>query len=249
MKTIIIDDEPNNIRNLELLLQEHCSNVQIIATAMNADEGREAILQHQPDLVFLDIQMPGKNGFELLQSLPSPGFEVIFVTGFDKYGIQAVKFSAIDYLLKPIVVAELKAAVDKAVSKTAARHRNSQLENLLLLLQQKSSRKDHKIALPSAKEIRFVSPADIIYCEAKNNYTIFYLTAGEKLVIAKPLYEYDELLEDYGFIRCHNSYLVNRYFIKSILKEDGGSLLLENDVQLPISRQKKEQIRQTLLRK
>ncbi|WP_300604222.1 LytTR family DNA-binding domain-containing protein [Niabella sp.] len=249
MKAIIIDDEPNNVRNLELLLREHCSNVQIIATAMNAHEGREAILRHQPDLVFLDIQMPGQNGFELLQSLPSPAFEVIFVTGFDKYGIQAVKFSAIDYLLKPIVVTELKTAVDKAVSKTETKRKNSQLENLLLLLQQKSSRKDHKIALPSAREIRFVSPADIIYCEAKNNYTVFYLTSQEKLVIARPLYEYDELLEDYDFIRCHNSYLVNRHFIKSILKEDGGSLLLENNVQLPISRQKKEQVRQALLKK
>lgn len=249
MKAIIIDDEPNNIRNLELLLREHGDNVQIIATAMNAEEGREAIVYHQPDLVFLDIQMPGKNGFELLQSLPDPTFEVIFVTGFDKYGIQAVKFAAIDYLLKPIVVAELKAAVDKAVSKTAIKRRNSQLENLLVLLQQKGNRKDHKIALPSAKETRFVSPGDIIYCEARNNYTVFYLTSEEKLVIAKPLYEYDELLEDYGFIRCHNSYLVNRHFVKSLLREDGGSLLLENNVRIPISRQKKDQVRQALLKK
>ncbi|MBZ4188722.1 LytR/AlgR family response regulator transcription factor [Niabella beijingensis] len=248
MKAIIIDDEPNNIRNLELLLKEHCSNVQVVATAMNADEGREAILSHQPDLVFLDIQMPGANGFEMLQSLPEPGFEVIFVTGFDRYGIQAVKFSAIDYLLKPIVTAELKTAVEKAAHKTETKKRNTQLENLLKFLEKKDHKQDHKIALPSAKETRFVNPAQIIYCEAKNNYTSFRLTGGEQLVISRPLYEYEELLTDYGFLRCHNSYLVNRIFIKSILKEDSTTLLLENDERIPVSRQKKEYIKNLLLK-
>lgn len=249
MKAIIIDDEPNNISNLQLMLAAHCAAVKVVDTAINADEGRQAILLHQPDIVFLDIQMPGKNGFELLQSLPNPGFEVIFVTGFDKYGIQAVKFSAIDYLLKPIVTAELIAAVERAVQKTENKKRNNQLENLLAFLQEKNNKGEHKIALPSAKEIRFVNPHDIMYCEANNNYTIFYLASGEKLTISKPLFEYDELLEAYGFIRCHNSYLVNSFFVKSMVKENGDALVLENECQVPVSRQKRDFVKKSLLRR
>ncbi len=249
MKAIIIDDEPNNISNLQLMLAAHCAAVKVVDTAINADEGRQAILLHQPDIVFLDIQMPGKNGFELLQSLPNPGFEVIFVTGFDKYGIQAVKFSAIDYLLKPIVTAELIAAVERAAQKTENKKRNNQLENLLAFLQEKNNKGEHKIALPSAKEIRFVNPHDIMYCEANNNYTIFHLASGEKLTISKPLFEYDELLEAYGFIRCHNSYLVNSFFVKSMVKENGDALVLENGYQIPVSRQKRDFVKKSLLRK
>ncbi|WP_018627255.1 LytR/AlgR family response regulator transcription factor [Niabella aurantiaca] len=248
MQAVIVDDEPNNISNLHLMLSEHCPEIKIVASALNAAEGREAILLHRPALIFLDIQMPGQNGFDLLQSLPAQDFEVIFVTGFDKYGIQAIKFSAIDYLLKPIALADLMTAVARARRKIEEKKQNEQLKNLLLHLRQ-TDRQEHKIALPSAKEIRFIHPSDIIYCEAKNNYTLFYLQNDEKLTISRPLLEYDQLLEDYGFIRCHNSYLVNRHFIKSILKENGGSLLLENNVQLPVSRQKKEQIRQAMLKR
>lgn len=249
MKAIIIDDEPNNISNLQLILAAHCPVVKVMATAISAGEGREAILLHQPDLIFLDIQMPGENGFELLQSLPRPGFEVIFVTGFDQYGIQAIKFSAIDYLLKPIVVAELEAAVERAGRKITEKNHNNQLENLLNFLQQKNNRDRHKIALPSAREIRFVNPHDIMYCEANNNYTTFYLASGEKLIISKPLFEYDELLGEYGFIRCHNSYLVNSFFVKSMVKENGDSLVLENGHQVPVSRQKRDLVKKALLKK
>jgi two-component system, LytTR family, response regulator len=164
--------------------------------------------------------MLGKNGFELLQSLPDYSFEVIFVTAFDNYGIQAVKFAAIDYLLKPINIEELKIAVKKVVKKKEKRNQNLQLENLIQLL--KNNQQEHRIALPSAQEIKYVNPTDIIRCESSNNYTTFYFASEEKLLVSKPIYFYEELLHDYNFIRCHQSHLVNKKYIVSLVKEDGG---------------------------
>lgn len=247
MRAIIVDDEWNNISNLQRMIREHCPLVEIVATADNADTARALIASHQPDLLFLDIQMPGKNGFELLQSVPDPGFEIIFVTAFDKYGIQAIRFSAIDYLLKPVAVPDLKEAVERAESRVQQKKKNRQLDNLLHFLQQKDEAQNHKIALPSARETRFVRPAEIMYCEAKNNYTVFYLSGGEKLIISKPLFEYEELLAGYGFVRCHNSFLINTSFVKSLTKENGGGVVLEIGTELPISKQRKEIVKQALM--
>ena len=246
INAVIIDDEPINISNLRQLLKVHCPEINITSTASNANEGERIILKTRPGLVFLDIQMPGKNGFELLQSLQDYSFEVIFVTAFDKYGIQAVKFAAIDYLLKPINIEELKAAVKKVVEKNAKKNQNFQLENLIQLL--KNNQQEHRIALPSAQEIKYVNPADIIRCESTNNYTTFHFISGEKLIVSKPIYFYEDLLQDYHFIRCHQSHLVNKKFITSFVKEDGGYLLLKDNTQLPISKQKKESLK-TLLSK
>ena len=246
INAVLIDDEQNNLDNLYQLLRKHCPEVNTVATAINAEDGRKILLEKNPELVFLDIQMPGKNGFELLQSLAQYQFEIIFVTAFDKYGIQAVKFAAIDYLLKPINIEELKMAVNKAMAKSIQKKQNLQLENLLQLLKFNHQKEEHRIALPTAKETRFINPKDIVRCESTNNYTSFYLNSGEKLLVSKPIYEYEELLTDYGLIRCHQSHLVNSRFIKSLVKEDGGYLLLEDGSQLPISRQKKEYIKEML---
>lgn len=246
IKAVVIDDEQNNIDNLAILLNQYCKQVNIAASALNADEGEKIILQHTPDLVFLDIQMPGKSGFDLLKNLRQPQFEIIFVTAFDKYGIQAVKFSAIDYLLKPIKIDDLKDAVNKAVAKCMQKKQNLQLENLLQVLKNNQQKEEHRIALSSAKETRFVKTNDIIRCESSNNYTSFFLMNGEKIITSKPIFEYEEILEGYGFIRCHQSHLVNKKFIKSWIKEDGGYLLLDDQSQIPISRQKKEQLKQML---
>ena len=246
INAVIIDDEQHNIDNLKSLLHQHCKEVEISETAIDSESAKESILRNKPDLVFLDIQMPGKNGFELLQSLPDYSFEVIFVTAFDNYGIQAVKFAAIDYLLKPINIEELKIAVKKVVEKKQKRNQNLQLENLIRLL--KNNQQEHRIALPSAQEIKYVNPTDIIRCESSNNYTTFYFAAGEKLVVSRPIYFYEELLQDYNFIRCHQSHLVNKKYILSLVKEDGGYLLLKDKTQLPISKQKKEIIK-TLFQK
>ncbi len=246
MRAIIVDDEQNNIDNLTFLLKKYCPAVSVIATANNALDGKKQILEHEPDILFLDIQMPGQNGFTLLNSLSNYSFEVIFVTGFDQYGVQAIRFSALDYLLKPIDHIELESAVKKAEQKFRQKSQNLQLENLMKLLQNGQQLVEHRIALPSAKETRFVKTNQIIRCEAENNYTVFFLTGGEKLVISKPMFEYEELLSDYGFIRCHNSHLVNKTYVKSWIREDSGYLLLEDGFQVPISRQKREQIKAAL---
>lgn len=244
IKSIIIDDEKNNIDNLKSLLQKHCPQIAVTATAMNADNGRTVILKHEPDLVFLDIQMPVKNGFDLLKSLPKYDFEIIFVTAYDKYGIQAVKFAAIDYLLKPVNTAELIHAVKKVIDKNKVKKQNSQLENLVRLLQQQKA--DRRIALPSAKETRFVFPQEIMHCKSYNSYTHFHLNNGEQLMVSYPIFEYEALLKDYGFIRCHQSHLVNKKYVKSWIKEDGNYLVLSDGSQIPVSRQKQEGVKNIL---
>ena len=249
IRAIIIDDEQNNIDNLRKLLQTYCPDLTIVDEALNADDAEKIIPEQKPDIVFLDVQMPGKSGFDILKSLPSYSFEIIFVTAFDKYGIQAIKFSAIDYILKPINIEELKMAVSKATEKIKQKKQNLQLENLLQLLKHNQEKEDHRIALPVMKEIRFVKTQDIVRCESSNNYTTFYLVNDEKLTVSKPIYEYEELLTDYGFIRCHQSHLVNKKFVRSMVKEDGGYLLLDNNEQIPVSRQKKEEVKNNLSKK
>ena len=243
MKVVIIDDEDNNIDNLQQLLLEYCPEVKLAGTATGAATGGDLIRQLQPDIVFLDIEMPGKNGFDLLKSLPAHNFERIFVTAYHQYGIQAVKFAAIDYLLKPIDIEELKAAVSKAVKKRAEKKYNLQLENLVQILHQQQAKSEHRIALPTAKETRFAKTEEIIRCESSNNYTTFYLVSGEKIMVSKPIYEFEELLADYQFIRCHQSHIVNKKFIKSWVRANGGYLLLYDKTEIPVSRQKKDSLK------
>lgn len=242
ISAVIIDDEKNNIDNIVGLLQKLELGVTIVGTATNADDAIKAIFATTPDLLFLDIQMPDKNGFDVLKALPHHQFEVIFVTAFDQYGIQAVKFSAIDYLLKPVNPEELVAAVRKVELKLSKKKENLQLENLMELIRDKDAKKDHKLALASTKEIRFVNTSDIIRCESSNAYTEFFLADGKNIVVSRPIFEYEELLTGYDFIRCHQSHLVNTKFIKSFLKEDSGCLLLDDGTRIPISRGKKENV-------
>jgi len=245
INAIIVDDEINNITNLRQLLQLHCPEVNIVATASDANEGRELLLKHRPHLLFLDIQMPGENGFDLLKSLHDYEFEIIFVTAYDRYGIQAVKFSAIDYLLKPVNTQELVHAVNRVLTIQNRKKQNLQLENLIALLQQQQHKEEHRIALPTTKETRFIKPSQVVRCESSNNYTTFYLSDGEKILVSKPIYEFEELLQDYGFIRSHQSHLVNKKYIRSWVKEDGGYLLLEDKTQVPVSKQKRDMIKES----
>ncbi|MBX3254825.1 MAG: response regulator transcription factor [Chitinophagaceae bacterium] len=248
INTVIIDDESNNIDNLEGLLKKYCPQVLITGVAMNAADGAALIKKLNPQLVFLDIQMPGKNGFDMLKDLQDHHFEVILITAYDQYGINAIKFSAIDYLLKPLNIEELKSALQKAEKRIKEKMQNHELKNLLQLIKNREEKSTHKLALPTLKETRFVSPGDIIRCESSNAYTSFYISTGEKIVVSKPIYEYDELLSDFGFIRCHQSHLVNKEYIKSWIKGDGGYLALQNGDKIPVSKGKKEIVANALMR-
>ena len=166
INAVIIDDESNNIDNLEGLLKKYCPQIEVTGTAMNADEGAALIKKLQPKLIFLDIQMPGKSGFDMLSELQDHSFEIILITAYDQYGIKAIKFSAVDYLLKPLDIEELKKAVQKAGQRIKERMQNHELENLLQLLKNREEKSTHKLALPAIKETRFVSPKDIIRCES-----------------------------------------------------------------------------------
>ncbi|AEV97241.1 DNA-binding response regulator [Niastella koreensis] len=243
INAVIIDDEVNNVDNLSILLQQYCKQVHVVAKGFNAQQGKDIILQYKPDLVFLDVQMPGEDGFELLKSLPDLYFEIIFVTAYDQYGIQAIKFSAIDYLLKPIKIHDLQDAVNKVVIKNSQKKQNLQLENLVKLLQQNEP---PRIAISTTKETRFIKPDNIIFCESSNNYTTFHLNNSETIISSRPIYEYESLLGPYGFIRCHQSYIINKNHVKSWVKEDGGYLLMEDNSQIPVSRNKKENLRDLL---
>ena len=245
IRSIIIDDESNNIDNARALLREYCPAVEVVATAMNAAEGIEVIRDYRPDLVFLDIQMPVQNGFEVLKAFSRIDFEIIFVTAFDQYGIQAIKFSALDYLLKPIDIEELKKAVAKAADALHTRRMSQNIVNLMEYI--RMGRKEiPKIALPTQQEILYVRIDEIIRCEASNNYTNFVLENGQTVLVCKTLKEFDELLKPYGFLRPHQSHLVNANCVRSYLREDGGLLLMKDEIKVPIARQKRESIKDAL---
>lgn len=245
IRAILIDDEIFNLENLQTLLEKHCPQVTITATAQNIDDALDAVVKHSPNLLFLDIQMGNKTGFDLLKQLPTRNFEVIFITAFDQYGIQAVKFAALDYLLKPIDIEELILAVNKAENKLSTQVQTSQLDFLLQQLK-KPETKVNKIALQMQSEIRYVTLSEIIRCEADNTYTHFFLSNGEKILVSKPLKEYADLLRPNGFLRCHQSHLVNPDYVKSLLKEDGGVLLLLSGEKIPISKPNKDAVKQAL---
>lgn len=246
LSAILIDDEPNNLDNLASLLREYCPEVRVVGTATSAEAGAALIRQMAPELVFLDIQMPGQSGFDLLRGLESIDFEIIFVTAFDQYAIQAIRFAAVDYLLKPLGPEELQQAVARAARNARRKRQNLQLDNLLHLLQH--PRDAHRIALPSLEETRFVRPADIVRCESDNNYCIFHLSGGEQFIVSRPIYEFEELLQPFGFVRCHQSHLVNPRFVRSWVKKDGGYLLMQDGAQAPVSRAKKEEVLRALQR-
>ncbi len=244
IKAVIIDDEPGNIQNLQNLLAQYCSNVAILATATSASQGIEIIKTYTPDLVFLDIEMPRSSGFDMLDRLDNINFEVIFVTAFNQYAIKAIRFCALDYLLKPINIKELISAIERVSLKLMQRKENEQMKLFIQHLKQPEN--TGKIALPMANEIQFVDINQIIYCKGEDNYTYFFLTNNKNLLVSKTLKEYEELLSEYKFLRVHRSYLINLNFVKSFVKKEGGYIVMSNNAQVSISRNKKEEVMRVL---
>src|SRR5690554_3728369 len=237
LTAVIIDDEKHSRETLRNLLDEFCKDVQVMATEGTVEGGVKIISEVNPDIVFLDIELQSGTGFDILTQLSEINFEVIFTTAFDQYAIKAVKFSSLDYLLKPIDLEELQQAITKVRMRKDKNTYNRQLAQLLKNMQQTRL---SKISLATLDGFEFVDISNIIYCEAGGSYTTFVLTDGKKLLVSKHLKEYENLLQDHHFMRVHNSYLINLKEVKKFVKSDGGYIIMNNNDIVSISRNKKE---------
>ena len=245
MKALIIDNETNIRTGLKLLLESYCPEITNITEADGVKMGLEMIRKNQPDILFLDVEMDDGSGFDLMKQIDSPFFQLIFVTAHNKYAIDAFQFSAIDYLLKPVN----DEALQNAVKKAANNIRNSYLQQQVqVLLQQLAGvqLKDRKIVLKDIENTWFVKVSDILYCEAEGTYTKFFLQNEQTILVSKNLKEYEDILEPLGFLRTHHSFLANPDKIKSYDKTDGGALILEGGLSIPVSQRKKDAVMQAL---
>ena len=241
---IIIDDEAHCTNVLENLINKIHSDYTITGIFTNPLVGLEFIKNNPPDLLFLDIEMPNLNGFTLLDNLLPIDFDVIFTTAYDQYAIKAFRYSAINYLLKPIT----EKNIVKALSNWEKRRKKTSIEQWQMLQEQlKDSKKEcSQIALPTGVGYQIVEIENIVRCQSDSNYTNIYCKDENRILISRTLKEIEELLKDHGFLRVHQSHLINPQFVKGILKHDGGSLIMNDDAEIPVSRQKSKQINEIL---
>ncbi|MCY7311474.1 MAG: LytTR family DNA-binding domain-containing protein [Bacteroidota bacterium] len=235
---IIIDDEPQNIRLLQNMLEMHCPSVKIMATETGVKRGLQIIKELHPQLVFLDVEMPHFNGFDLLKKLEPVSFEVIFVTAYSHYAVEAFEHHANGYITKPVKAEKLMAAVDTATKRIEEKSIN---KNLFSLLEQNSKQAaPDKIPLSTTNGLVFVKVADIMYCESSGNYTHFFLCDDKKIVVSRQLGEYEKLLPENNFTRIHDKYIINLHYIKEYIKGSGGEVVLENGKEIPLATRRKE---------
>ena len=240
IKVIIVDDEQHCIDRLKsLFLTKFADKLKLVGTASSVISAYDLIVQENPDLIFLDVQLNELTGFDLLSKYDKLSFDVIFTTAYEKYAVKAFKFSAIDYLLKPVDIDDLKLAIDK-FRNTIEQKDFKQKFDLLYANFKQLSLHDKKIAVPTLSGIEFIPVSSIIRCESDINYTTLYLTEKTKLVVAKTLKEFEELLTDYNFFRVHNSHLINLSFIKAYNKGKGGTVQLIDGSEVEVSTRRKE---------
>lgn len=236
IKAMLVDDEPNNTRYVKELLQEHFPDVQIAAECNDATEGMFLIEELQPNLVFIDVEMPGLTGFEVLRKLEPLNFEVVFITAYNHYALQAFEVNAVGYLTKPL-------QVDKFIKTTATAIKKIEKENinkhLFSQLHTRASNDNGKIALPTQNGLLFINPADIIYCQSSGNYTKFFTKEGKSILVSRQLGEFEKLLSD-DFHRIHDQYIVHLQYIKEYIRGRGGELMMDNNDTLPVSANRKE---------
>lgn len=244
LKAIIVDDEPYCCEALAMLLED-IPGVEILAVCGNGAEALAAIRKKSPDLVFLDVEMPNMNGFEMLEELPSVNFDIIFTTSYDQYALKAIRFSAIDYLLKPVDAEELQKAVQKVNHRTQ-RTIGQQVEILMQKLHS-PAKPISKIALPTMEGLQMIPVDSIVSCESDSNYTILTLKNKKKMTVSCTLKEVEEVLEDHSFARVHRSYLINLNEVEKYVKGEGGYLIMSDGSVIDVSRNKKEQLLKKLL--
>jgi two-component system, LytTR family, response regulator len=239
LKILVIDDEVSAGNILKVLIEKYITVQTEIHCCVNVKEALELLTTFSPTLVMLDIEMPNLNGFDFLSMATKNNFDVIFTTAYDQYAIKAIRFSALDYLLKPIDVLELQNAVNRHIIKRQNQNQKLLVSNLLTNLQQKDP-KDFKLALSTNEGVFFYDPLEILYCEGENNYTRFVFTKHKPMLVSKTLGEYEDLLASHGFLRIHKSYLVNAKYVSKVDRE--GLLLMSDGKQFPISKRRKEAV-------
>lgn len=245
---VLVDDEKNALEILEWQLQTYCPQVKVMAPCRSADEGAAAIRQYKPQLLFLDVEMPQRSGFDMLTEFPEPTFDIIFTTAFDRFAIAAFKYAALDYLLKPIDADDLIAAVQRFEKKERRWNVKEQLQTLMQQYQQPTHLPE-KLAFATQEGILFIKPETILRCESASNYTTVYFTDGTKLVLSKTLKEMEEALLPYGFCRVHHSHLINVHQASRYAKTDGGFVQMTDGSEVPISRQRKDEVLKALMNK
>lgn len=241
IRAVIIDDEPHATKSLEILLSEDCPQVQVVASFNHPAEALLFLRSNQVDLIFLDIDMPFMNGFELLNRLAPINFDIIFVTAYDQYAIKAFKFSAFDYLLKPVDEVELINSLRKLENKSKKSTQNSNFEHLLEVFKSGQSAVK-RIALPTLEGFEFVEVEKIVRCESDSNYTKIFLQNAQMMLVSRTLKEIEETLSDLPFIRVHNSHIIAKNHVKKYVKADGGYILMIDNAEIPISRARKEEV-------
>jgi len=240
-KALIIDDEKHCCESLQWQLNTYCPEVEVMETCHNGETGLQKIAELKPGLIFLDVEMPVMNGFEMLAAIPDISFDIIFTTAFDKYAIRAIKFGALDYLVKPIDKDDLKSAVNNFQKRS---HKDSmkQLDALLTHIRKSNDLSFRKIAFPTQHSVELVPLNNIMSCESSSNYTRIHLNNGQVMLVSKTLKDIEELLDMPPFFRVHHSFLVNLQYAVRYIKGEGGWLVLSNDVSIPVSRSKKEEL-------
>ena len=244
LKALLIDDEQRATDALRMMIVKTIPEITDVMVCNDARQAAEKIHDFQPQLVFLDIQMPHMNGFQVLENIPNKSFKIIFTTAYNEYAIQAIRYSAFDYLLKPVDMEELQAAVRRFVEDQEDYKQQYDLLKNIMHNMNAPTPEDFRLALPTKEGVHFLTPAEIIRCEAMGNYTRFFTTSGKAYLISRTLGEYDGLLTPQGFIRTHKSHLVNKKFI-SFIDHDGFAVLKDNS-RVEVSRRRKEEVMDAL---
>ena len=244
IKAIIIEDE-FDLRELNRrLIQNNFDNIEVVGEADSVEGGIEIIQKEKPDLVLMDIEIKGGTGFDILQNVKPYNFKLVVITAFNQFAIKAIKFSAIDYILKPINELEFVSAIENALKLIVPGQMELQMANIIDLYVKKAQAK--KIILRTSDAVHVIDISDIEYCKSDNSYTTFYLSDGGKIIVSKPMKEYEELLGDCNFFRPHQSFLINLNAVKRIDKTDGGFVILKNGSEIPISTRRKQMINDML---
>ena len=241
IKSVIIDDEIHCQETLSLLLKEYCPQVQVLGQYRSAKQGLEAIDKLKPEMVFLDIEMPVMNGFEMLEQFTQISFAIIFTTSYDQYALKAIRFSALDYLLKPIEPHELI----RAVTRVQENRHLPDAEQFQMLLKQIHGNTTgfNKVAVPTAEGFELISSDQVLYCEANDNYTYFYLKNKTKIIACRTLKEIEEQLQDFNFfVRVHNSFMVNLNEVAKYVRGEGGYLVMSNSSTISVSKSRKDSL-------